>query len=86
MYVSVKAVPNAKKEKIEKISNTEFVISVKEKAERNLANRKIVEVLSNHFNIALNKIKLVGGHRSYKKVFSIDPAPFTSGSNHTEMD
>lgn len=66
--------PGAKKEQIEQRSEDQFVISVKEKAQRNLANNRVVELLAKYFDVPANRVRLVSGHRSMKKVFTIESA------------
>lgn len=72
MYVHVRAVPGAKKERVTKESDTEFYIEVREKAERNMANRRIMELLGVAFGVKTNQVKMVTGHRSPSKMFSIE--------------
>ncbi len=72
MYVKVRATAGSKKEKIEKSSKDHFKISVKEKAERNMANTRIREVLAEYFLLPIGKIRLISGHHSPSKIFSVD--------------
>ncbi len=69
MYIKLRVVTNAKKEKIEKISDDHFKISVGEKAERNMANKRVIEMMKEHFNTG--KIKIISGHRSPSKIISV---------------
>lgn len=72
MYIKIKVTPNAKKESFTKISDDHFEVSVKEKAERNMANVRVRELISQYFGIPTRKAKLVSGHHSPSKIFSID--------------
>lgn len=72
MYVKVHATPGAKKEKVEKESETVFDISVKEPAKRNLANERIRELLCAEFGLKKEKVRMLSGHRSPSKMFSVD--------------
>lgn len=72
MYIKVRVVAGAKKEKFEQVSKDHFKISVKEKAERNMANDRLRELLSEHFSIGKGKIRLISGHHSPSKIFSVD--------------
>ncbi len=72
MYIKVKAVPLSKKESIKKVSVDTFVICVKEPAERNLANKRIIEVLTEEFMVSYGKVRIISGHRSKSKILSID--------------
>jgi uncharacterized protein YggU (UPF0235/DUF167 family) len=71
MYVKVRVIAGAKKEKFEKVSDTHFKISVKEKAEQNLANRRVMELIASHFHVLAKQIRLISGHRSPSKILSI---------------
>lgn len=72
MYVKVKAVPSSKKESFEKQSEDTFLVCVKEPAERNLANKRIVLLIAEHFGAARGKVRIISGHRSRNKILSVD--------------
>jgi uncharacterized protein (TIGR00251 family) len=71
MYVHVKVHPKSKKDHILELKEKHFEIWVKEPAEKNLANKKIIEILKNHFILA-NRIRIISGHHSPTKLFSVD--------------
>ncbi len=71
MYIKVEVNPGAKKEKLEKLGNDSFFITVREKAERNLANRKVLLLLATYFGLPVNKLRLISGHRSRRKIISV---------------
>lgn len=70
MYIHVKARTKQKEEYIKELKEGYFEISVKEKAENNMANRRILEILSKHFDTT--KIRIINGHRSPSKLISVD--------------
>jgi len=72
MYIKVKAVAGVKKEKLEQIKPDTFLISVKEKAKKNWANEKILEILANHLKVNLRDVKIINGHHSPSKLISIN--------------
>jgi uncharacterized protein YggU (UPF0235/DUF167 family) len=72
MYIRAKITPSAKKEVFRQINKDHFEISVKEKAERNLANNRILELFSIHFRLPKNKIRIVNGHRSPTKLLIVE--------------
>ncbi len=72
MYVRVEARPGARKESVIQSDEKTYTIAVKEPAERNLANKRIREVLAEHLGVAVSKIKMISGHRSPRKIFTID--------------
>ncbi len=58
MIIKVKVKPRSKKTTITKISNTEFEVRLKEKAENNRANIELINLLSKYFNVLPNSIKI----------------------------
>lgn len=72
MYVKVIATPGARKERITKVSDTEFHIAVREPAERNMANKRILVLIAEEFTVPSAKVKLLTGHRSRSKIVVVD--------------
>lgn len=72
MYVRVKVTPGAKKETVTKMSDNEFQIAVREPRERNLANRRVRELLARAYHIDDAGVRLISGHRSPTKVFDVE--------------
>lgn len=72
MYIKVKVIAGAKKEEIRKIKNDTYAISVKEKAERNMANHRICEIMALQLHIHVKNIKIISGHQSPSKILSIN--------------
>ena len=71
MYIHVRVTPKAKKESVAKITETEFEISVKEPAERNMANKRVRELLAKEYEINVANVKILTGHRSSSKILDI---------------
>ena len=71
MYIKVRVTPGAKKEVLTDLGKNRFTLSVKEKAEMNLANRRVIEVFESYFK-AGGKVRIVNGHHSPSKMLSID--------------
>lgn len=71
MRINVKAKPNAYEEKVEKISDTEYVVSVKEPPVNGLANKAIIKALSDYFHVSQFNIRILSGHTSRQKVVEI---------------
>lgn len=72
MYIKVRVFPNSKKELINKKKENSFEIFVKEKAERNLANKKVVEIIAKTFEIKTNQVRIVSGHQHHNKILSLE--------------
>lgn len=71
MYVRARVIPGAKRERVTTVSETEFEIVVKEPPERNLANRRVQTLIAEHLGVSAGKVRLISGHRSSRKIFSI---------------
>ena len=69
MYIKVKVTAGAKKEVFEKKSKDHFDIKVKEKAKQNMANERVIEIISEHFGT--KDVKIINGHHSPSKLLSI---------------
>ncbi len=72
MFVHVRVVPDAKKERITKTDETEWHMEIKEDKVRNMANTRVREVLAQEFKVDIGKVRMLTGHRSPSKMFSID--------------
>ena len=70
MYIKVKVITKAKKEKLEQKSKDHFVISVKEPAEANLANKRVVAIIKDF--LGFKNVKIVSGHHSPSKILSVE--------------
>jgi len=68
MKIKIKAKPNSKEEKIEKISDSEYIVSVKEPPVKGLANKAIIRVLADYFNVPKYQIRIVSGFTSRDKI------------------
>lgn len=72
MYIKVKVVAGAKKEQVVKNSPNSYSISVREPAERNLANGRVIELVALDMGIPKGKIRIVSGHHSPSKILSVN--------------
>ncbi len=70
MYLKVIVNPGAKKEKVEEIKNG-LKISVREPAQRNLANTRVCELVALRFKVPFSAVRILSGHRSPHKLLSI---------------
>ncbi len=71
MYIKVRIIPEAKKESISRQGDV-FLISVKEPAKQNLANKRLKEILALYFSVPIGKIKLISGHHNRSKIVSVE--------------
>ena len=70
MYIKVRVKSGQRAEEVIKESDDHFVISVKQKAERNMANRRVVEILKEMYPNML--VRIIHGHQSPSKLLAID--------------
>jgi hypothetical protein len=71
MMISVKAKPGAREEKVEKIDETSFTVSVKEPPVQGRANAAIAKALAEYFKVSKSQVRLVTGFSSKQKIFEI---------------
>lgn len=71
-YIHIKVTVGAKKESWKKKSEDHFEVSVKEKAERNMANFRVLELTADHFKIPINKVRIINGHRHPSKLLMVE--------------
>ncbi len=71
MYIKVKVQAGAKKEIIKQKNEDSYTISVREPAERNLANKRICQIIALTFHISPQNVKIISGHQSPNKILSI---------------
>ena len=71
MYIKVKVFPKSKKEVINQIASNRFEIRVREKAERNLANNKVLEIIAEFFGINKKGVKIISGHHHASKLLKV---------------
>lgn len=71
MKIFVKAKPNAKEEKVQKIDDGHYLVAVKEPPVRGRANRAIIEALAAYFKLSPSQINIVSGYSSRNKIIEI---------------
>lgn len=69
MKINVKAKPNSHEQKVEKIDEATYSVSVKEPPVNGMANRAIVKALSEYFHTP--GVRIVSGHTSRNKIVEI---------------
>lgn len=69
IFVYVKA--NARENRVEKIDDTTYKVSVKAAPVDGRANKEVEEVLADYFDIAVSQIYIVSGFKSKSKVVEI---------------
>jgi len=72
MKINVKAKPNAREEKVEKIDELNYVVSVKVPPIKGKANEAIRNALAIYFKTASTKVRIVSGYNSRNKIIEIN--------------
>jgi hypothetical protein len=71
MKITVRVKPNSKQDRVDKTGDNEFVVRVREKALEGRANKAVVDILSDRFNIPKTNIRIIKGLKSRTKIFDI---------------
>lgn len=71
MFLTVKMIANSKKPEIIKLAENSYKIRVDATATEGNANSRLIEVLSDYFNIPKSSIKIVKGFKSRSKIVKI---------------
>lgn len=71
MRILVSAKPNSKKEGVEKVDDSHFVVRVNAPAKEGKANKRVEELLAKHLGVSKSSVFLIQGHTSKEKVFEI---------------
>lgn len=71
MYIRVRVSAGAKKESFEQVSEDSFLVSVKEPAEQNRANKRVRELVAGHFGVEPKQVRIISGHHAPGKILSV---------------
>lgn len=71
MRIFVKAKPNSREEKVEKIDDQNYTVCVKEPPVKGKANNAIKNALAVYFKTGSASVKIVSGHTSRNKIIEI---------------
>ncbi|MEK7478244.1 MAG: DUF167 domain-containing protein [Patescibacteria group bacterium] len=72
MYVKITVYPGSKTEELRQLSTDSFEVKIRTKAERNMANNHLREMLASHFKLPVGKIRIISGHHHPHKIVNID--------------
>jgi len=70
MYIRVSVTAGAKKEFLEE-GKEKLSIFVREPADKNRANKRVLEIVAQRFKVSLGKVKIITGHKSPRKILEI---------------
>ncbi len=68
MRVKIKVKPNSKKQEIVQITDCEYKVNLKEKAENNKTNIELLKLLRKHFG---KEVRLIKGLKSKNKIVEV---------------
>lgn len=69
--IKVKVASCAKENSIEKLKDDEFLVKTKAKSRDGKANESVISILSSYFKIPISRIRIIKGHTSPSKIFSL---------------
>ena len=72
MYIKVRVIAGSKRESIAQKSADHFNVHVREEAERNMANKRVLELIALHYGVPAGKVRIINGHHSPGKILSVD--------------
>lgn len=72
MYVKVKVFAGARKEQVKEVGENRYEIHVKEKAERNMANSRVIELVAGLYKVSSRAVKIFNGHQAPSKLLSVN--------------
>lgn len=71
MLIRVRVTPNARVALVTRIDEASFEVKVDEKATGGRANKRLVEILAEHFDVPKSRISIVSGARSRDKTVEL---------------
>jgi uncharacterized protein (TIGR00251 family) len=71
MLVRVHVTPNAREARVTKVGEANYEVKVDEKALNGRANRRLIEILAEHFGVPKSKVSVVRGAKSRDKVLEV---------------
>ncbi len=71
MKIIVKVKPGAKNDKIEKVDEANYIVSVKEPPIGGQANAAIIKLLAKHFDVSVSLVEIISGFMARVKVIEI---------------
>jgi uncharacterized protein YggU (UPF0235/DUF167 family) len=71
MTITVTVKPGAKQEKVTKLDDLHYHVTVKERAKENEANFAVLDAVAEYFKVSVSRVKLLRGKTSRIKVLEI---------------
>jgi len=71
LLIYIHVTPNAKGARIAKLDESNFDVSVDRRTEDGQANKRLLEILSEYFDVPKSKIRIVKGSKSRDKIVEL---------------
>lgn len=71
MKILVKVKSGAREEKVENLGGNNFLVSVRQRPEKGLANKAVIKLIAKYFKLAPTTVKIISGHSSKQKIIKI---------------
>lgn len=72
MYIKVRVRTDAKKESITETGEQRLDVAVREPAQQNRANRRVVQLVAEHYGVTPGNVRIISGQRSHTKMFAVN--------------
>ncbi len=72
LYVKVKVNTDSKKEIVVDNGANNFILSLKEKAENNMANNRVLEIVASLYGVRKDDVRIVKGHHHSGKLLLVN--------------
>lgn len=70
--LSVKVLPNSRRQDIQKIKEGEYKIHVLSSPVEGKANKEVIDVVASHFRLPRSRVKILRGKKSRKKIVILE--------------
>ena len=71
LEITVRVTPDSRRERVEKVSDREWRIAVREDAEGGRANARVRELVAREYAVEPSAVKILTGHHAQKKRIAI---------------
>lgn len=71
MEISISVTPNSKKAEVVQLDNSTYRVKVDAPAVEGKANKRLIEILADYFNVSKSSISVVRGNKGRKKLIKI---------------
>ena len=75
ILLDVKVQPSARRQEVQKVSDSEYKIRVLSPPIEGKANKEVIEVVASYFHLPASRVKILRGQRSRKKIVVLEGEP-----------